>query len=149
MLNASGNSYQHWDIKRWWNSKKQRWTFTKFHWSHFNSQARCLLSLKWNSFTFHKRKQFPRNYYPSLFADRMLKSHSILYSFGWTQFSSSIRPPKTRSMWKFHCTHTVSAFSLRCRGTTLKMQERKWWCTWRKPKIDFKNDNRSVIEGDV
>lgn len=52
-------------------------------------------SLKWNGFTFHKRNQFPRNYNPSLFADRMLKSHPILYSSGWTQFSSSIRPPQT------------------------------------------------------
>lgn len=72
-----------------------------------NPRPGISFSVKWNGFTFHKRNQFPRNDYLSLFDDRTLKSHSILHSSGWTQFSSSIRPPKTQSMWKFLCTHKV------------------------------------------
>lgn len=128
-----------------WNSKEKHGTYTKFRW-YFKSQARYLFSLKWNGFTFHKRKQFPRNYYLSLFADRMLKSHSILYSSGWTQFSFSIRPPKTQSMWKFLCTQSIS-FSCCRRGPWKCGQKDSKWCNWRKPKIDLKNDSRSVIEG--
>lgn len=113
-----------------------------------NPRPGISFSLKWNGFTFHKRKQFPRNYYPSLFADRMLKSHSVLYSSGWTQFSSSIRPPKTQPMWRFLCTQKVSAFRLRCMSGPWKCGGKdSKWCSWRKPKIDLNKDSRSVIEG--
>lgn len=115
-----------------------------------NPRPGISFSLKWNGFTFHKRNQFPRNYYPSLFADRMLKSHSILYSSGWTQFSSSIKPPKTQSLWKFLCTHKVSAFSLSCRRGPWNVGERIQSGEVEKAKNRFKkNDSRSVIEGDV
>lgn len=93
------------------NDTSQKSTFTKYCLNYFLTAGPGIsFFLKWNSFPFHKRKQFPRNYYPSLFADKMLKSHSILHSPGWTQFSSSIRPPKL-SLWKFPCTQSISFYS--------------------------------------
>lgn len=107
--------------------------------------------LRRNSFPFHKRKQFPRNYYPSLFADKMLKSHSILHSPGWTQFSSSIRPPKLSLCENFPAhTHTKYQLLLPVAGED---PENMWWkdpnlCNWRKQRRHYENDRKSVVEGE-
>lgn len=147
--NASGNGHQHWDIKNACGIAMRNRTFTKYCWYFFKSLARYFIFSS-NGTVLHFIKESN---------SLEITIHPYLLTECWRAVQSCILlaahnfPPPLdhqNSGYAKMSLHTQSiSFYSASQGRALKIG----WkdsnlCNWRKQKIDYENDSKSMVGGE-